>query len=370
MIYRSNSGDFRAIGLRPLGGNIDGCQNIGIASKTARTTREFMFLSGSDSTAARASLRGISRIHEDHGNAGLCCLVCDELAQHVERPSAHHPAHALALVLDSLDYPLEVFERKEAACIFCYLNDSLADLMIDTSLESAFSVTEPFQQPFTAACAFGLERCLSPGKLLALAIDLAPGQGEAIGKSCDSIDAEIDSQRVCARCSRRFGFNAEISVEAVAMAVVVDGARAALPALQKRPLIISHAQGKSDSSANSGSRGFFSGFDVAEKVFIDDEACRFECRRVSIASHSIKHPNAVVSREAVFFANVMIVVSRQYPAMKHLLPVAVEGYLIAGLSEANHSFRDGKSLIFSDYQLAFHGFNHETIISTEQRGTE
>lgn len=357
----NTSGDFRAIGGRPQSGNVDGGLNIGIANKTAGITGKPMLTTSTNRVAARACFGCSSRIYQDERHTCLCCFVGNELPELIEGPASHETTQELPLPAGAFTNALQVLQADEAIGFLGKRDYTLADVVIQVLLESAFSPGQPFQDALSASCASPLEGCLGAGKLLPLFIDLAPRKHKAGGSGCDAIDTKIDAQWLRAGWGWFLNIDADISEESSAP-ILIDGSSADLEALEQFALVASQFKPDADSAAARGKRCFLCLLDESKQVFVKGNTGGLESRGLVLRCYAVKNSNAVVCRQAVSLSDVVVVKGGQGKLMEHALPIPVLCDLIAGSGEANHRFRESASLILSKDQLAFHGLDHKDIL--------
>lgn len=95
----------------------------------------------------------------DNGNAFQCCLILDEPSQFIKSPTTNQGSERFAQPSASFLDALEVFKNNTGRSAFSLLNDPLADLVVDVSLESPFSSRHFLQSSLRGFCSSSLQRC-------------------------------------------------------------------------------------------------------------------------------------------------------------------------------------------------------------------
>jgi len=322
----------------------------------------------SNPTAGRASLGRVPWIDKDQRHSSGFGFVRYELPELVEGPTSHKTAQTLTLAVCALTDALQVLHTYKAIGFLGKPDYALADVVVQVLLESAFSAGQPFQDSLGAFCASPLKRCLGAGKLLSLFVDLAPRKHEASGSCCDAVYPQIHAQRFAAGSYRGFGFNAEICVEQISAGIVADCSSADLPTLQELSLVLAQCQYYADATAYSGECGLFLGFYVAEQMVVNHNTSGIELLGILLVGHAVTYAHSVVSGQPILFFDVEVVELLQFKGVAaHLLAFDQRSNFIAGSRKSDHCFRDSKRLSLSQYELAFHGLNHSSIIDQRQR---
>lgn len=355
------NGDFRAIGKRPLRGNVDGSLNIGVTNKTAGTTGKTMLLTNTDRTTSRASLRRVPGVNEDHQDAGLSRFVCDVLPELIEGPATHAATVMLAMLQGSRCDALQILQTDEAIVSLGKPDNALADVVVRVALIPAFPASQPFQDALCAFRASPLKGYLDAGEFLPLSVDLAPRENKASG-SCS--DARSTPSGLEPPANNIGNFDADVCEELIGAPVITDRASAILKTLQQFALVVTQSELNADSTGHSRNGGFCLRFNIAKKAFVDRQAGGSEYFSF-YGSDTIKNPYNVIRLESVNLLHVVVVEGRKSKPVIHSLPVAVDGDFIAGSRKLDHRFRQCQSLIVTHYQLAFDGLNHTYILTEE-----
>jgi hypothetical protein len=141
----------------------------------------------------RTALRGIARIHEDHGHPRPLGLVGHESPELGERPGMQRgplrPENR-----DPLAEPLEILQGDRPAGVFGRGHEGLADHVIHVGLEAAFLPASEPEQPLGRPGALRLETLPEPAMPMAETQDLGARVAGTVGVHGEVPDPQIDAQ--------------------------------------------------------------------------------------------------------------------------------------------------------------------------------
>lgn len=126
---------------------------------TVSATKVFAF-SNANMTAIMASLRSVCWINGNKLNTVNLTLIFKERAELRETPRVNSSTECLIAFLRVYTQSdiLQILNSYAFLLFLCFRYDLLAYAVIDNSGKSSFTPFQPFQQPMTVACAFGLNR--------------------------------------------------------------------------------------------------------------------------------------------------------------------------------------------------------------------
>ena len=161
--------------------------------------------------APMTGLRGIGRIHKHQRHTSGVRLVGHKLPQLVEAP-AMVAIPLLLAELGPLSNARQVFEGNLALCRLGFLDELLADPVVNRSHMALLSPRQPFQQAFGLLCAFGLERTPHLGVVGTQLMDLSRFLARGIGIDRHTASAQINTERAVYR-QRSWGMAFELDMQ-------------------------------------------------------------------------------------------------------------------------------------------------------------
>jgi hypothetical protein len=163
------TGDFRAIGLRPQCGDVEGPDFIGVSGKTART-REFKTITMAEMTTIRATPGSVVRVDCEQPDSRFLSFVSDEGFELIERPASDHAPEATAFIGTALHDALQVLHRQGGRALLCESDNLLRDGVVHVFLETLLSAGQPFQEASSPAATpqpdARMRLCLVTGKMV------------------------------------------------------------------------------------------------------------------------------------------------------------------------------------------------------------
>lgn len=143
----------------------------------------------------KAPLAGICRVYVDYRDACPVCFVCDVLAKLCKSPIAVSGSILSALNPCPLANVRQIFQRNGPLRAFGFLNESLANLMIDVFLETALPPRQFLQFAFGRACAHLLQFATQTLMSSAAAFNCFTGMHISIACDGDVGHTQVNAQR-------------------------------------------------------------------------------------------------------------------------------------------------------------------------------
>ncbi len=225
------------------------------------TTSVRFTLNWVDVQALVASLRGVSWVNEYQIYAKLYRLICEKLAQLVERPTITSTSLCFRawLLIGALRNACQIFQGNRLACSLSVLDESVANRVIHQCLKSSLTPTQPLQDLAastpTRSCAFGsflLQRSSDTGIFIPNLSYLFSTKLVSIGGNCNVCSAQINSQNLI----RLFGFwwlRLQLNLQVViAIFALYQYCRFWVSPSQQMPLIVTNVQREFFSSLHHG----------------------------------------------------------------------------------------------------------------------
>ena len=178
--------------------NVESSVNICIGNVATVCTTEVLAVPNANMTAFMASLRSICRWNGGDLNAIYLTLVFKEGPELIEVPRITYPAERLATLL-GVHTPsdiLQVLNGNGLVFFLCFRYDLFTYAVIDNSGKPSFTSFQPFQQPVTVTCAFGLNRSSHFVVPVSYVLDLIRGNVSTVRDGYNVRNAHIDTDKV------------------------------------------------------------------------------------------------------------------------------------------------------------------------------
>lgn len=366
--YRSSCWRFQGVRLRPLCGNVEGTDFIGIANETARTRKMDTFTI-TEITTIRASLGCVGRIHEDQAHSSSFRLVSDELLERVEVPASDHAIESASLVGATPADTRKVLHCQERIGLFCKGDYLLGNDVVVIPLEAKFSAGQPFQGALRTFRASALQRCFGTRKQFTLAVEGATGEGHTVAESGDALNTQIHTERLnTARC-RSCQFDSEVEIE-VPFAVHAEVAAAGCPVSEKAALIVADGQGDMAATKDGRDRNRLRYRNVSGERLVNSRTLRTEahdiafdktsgypmCRRYRI------HRSQPVPNFECFVDTVLYGKTVPEPGF-----FRISQCIVTRIRKSLQGGDQGKTIFRRDIHAAFDGLNHTSILLERNR---
>ena len=178
--------------------NVESSVNVCVCDIATVCATEVLAVPNANVTAFMASLRSICRRNGDNLNAILFTLVFEERAELIEIPRVASPAERLVAPL-GVHTPsdiLQVLNGNALALFLCFRYDLFTYAVINNSGKPSFTSFQPFQQPVTVTCAFGLNRSSHFVVSVSYVLDLIRGNVSTVRDGYNVRNAHIDTDKV------------------------------------------------------------------------------------------------------------------------------------------------------------------------------
>ena len=182
----------------PPCGDVQSSVNVCVCDIATVCATEVLAVPNANVTAFMASLRSICRGNGSDLNAIYLALVFKERTELIEVPGVASPAERLVTLL-GVHTPsdiLQVLNGNALALFLCFRYDLFTYAVIDNSGKPSFTSFQPFQQPVTVTCAFGLNRSSHFVVSVSYVLDLIRGNVSAVRDGYNVRNAHIDTDKV------------------------------------------------------------------------------------------------------------------------------------------------------------------------------
>lgn len=178
--------------------NVESSVNICISNVTTVCTTEVLAVPNANVTAFMASLRSICRGNGGDLNAIHLTLVFKERTELIEVPGITSPTERLSasLGVHTPSDMLQVLNGNALVFFLCFRYDLFTYAVIDNSGKPPLTSFQPFQQPVTAASAFGLNGSSYFVVPVSYALDLIRGYIRTVGQGNYIRDAHVNSEEI------------------------------------------------------------------------------------------------------------------------------------------------------------------------------
>ena len=178
--------------------NVESSVNVCVCDIATVCATEVLAVPNANVTAFMASLRSICRGNGSDLNAIYLALVFKERTELIEVPGVAFPAERLVTLL-GVHTPsdiLQVLNGNAFALFLCFRYDLFTYAVIDNSGKPSFTSFQPFQQPVTVTCAFGLNRSSHFVVSVSYVLDLIRGNVSTVRDGYNVRNAHIDTDKV------------------------------------------------------------------------------------------------------------------------------------------------------------------------------
>ena len=182
----------------PPCGDVQSSVNVCVCDIATVCATEVLAVPNANVTAFMASLRSICRGNGSDLNAIYLALVFKERTELIEVPGVASPAERLVTLL-GVHTPsdiLQVLNGNALALFLCFRYDLFTYAVIDNSGKPSFTSFQPFQQPVTVTCAFGLNRSSHFVVSVSYVLDLIRGNVSTVRDGYNVRNAHIDTDKV------------------------------------------------------------------------------------------------------------------------------------------------------------------------------
>ena len=182
----------------PPCGDVQSSVNVCVCDIATVCATEVLAVPNANVTAFMASLRSICRGNGSDLNAIYLALVFKERTELIEVPGIASPAERLVTLL-GVHTPsdiLQVLNGNALALFLCFRYDLFTYAVIDNSGKPSFTSFQPFQQPVTVTCAFGLNRSSHFVVSVSYVFDFFRRNISTVRQGNDVSDTHVDTKEI------------------------------------------------------------------------------------------------------------------------------------------------------------------------------
>lgn len=178
--------------------NVESGVNIRISNVATVCTTEVLAVSNANVPTFMASLRSICRRNCGDLNTVHLALVFKERTELIEVPRITSPTERLIAFLGvyAPSDILQVLNGNAFVFFLCFRYDLFTYAVIDNSGKPSFTSFQPFQQPVTVACAFGLNRGSHFVVSISYVFDFFRRNISTIRQGNDVSDTHVDTKEI------------------------------------------------------------------------------------------------------------------------------------------------------------------------------